>query len=205
MARLILGSSSVHRRHLLSRLRLGFETRSPDVDESAQPGEPPRQLAMRLADAKLDRICQSADVADAIIIGADQTASLNGRLLRKPGDRDTAVRQLLDCREETVTFYTACAVLNGPTGRRFRGIDRTRVRFLNLQRQRIERYVELERPYDCTGGFQAEGLGIALFESIESTDPTALLGLPLVWLCGVLRELGHDPLAPRRTAPASPG
>ena len=205
MARLILGSSSAHRRHLLSRLRIDFETRSPDVDESARPGEPAHELAIRLADAKLDRIFQSPDASDAVIIGADQTASLNGRLLRKPGDRDTAIRQLLECRGETVSFHTACVVLDGPTGRRFRGVDRTRVRFLNLERQRIERYVELERPYDCTGGFQAEGLGIALFESIESTDPTALLGLPLVWLCGVLRELGHDPLATRRATPTNPG
>ena len=198
MPRLILGSSSVHRRHLLGRLSIEFETLSPDADESAHPGESPRELAIRLASDKVDRICRCADVGDAVVIGADQTAALNGQLLRKPGDRDTAIRQLLDCQGRTVSFHTACEILDGSTGRRFRGIDRTLVHFLNLERPRIERYVDLERPYDCTGGFQAEGLGITLFESIESTDPTALLGLPLVWLCGVLREIGLDPLAPER-------
>ena len=195
----------MHRRHLLGRLHLDFDILSPDVDESARPGENARDLAIRLAGAKVDRICRSADVADAVVIGSDQTASANGRLLRKPGDRDTAVRQLMDCSGKTVSFHTACVVLDGPTGRRFEGIDRTRVRFLDLERPRVERYVDIERPYSCTGGFQAEGLGITLFESIESTDPTALLGLPLVWLCGVLREIGLDPLGPDRAGPASPG
>ena len=198
MPRLILGSSSVHRRQLLGRLHVGFETLSPDVDESARPGESPLELAIRLASDKVDRICRSADVGDAVVIGSDQTAALNGKLLRKPGDRDTAIRQLLDCQGQTVSFHTACEIFDGPTGRRFQGIDKTQVNFLDLERPRIERYVDLERPYDCTGGFQAEGLGITLFESIESTDPTALLGLPLVWLCGVLREVGLDPLAPER-------
>ena len=111
----------------------------------------------------------------------------------------------MDCAGKTVSFHTACVVLDGPTGRRFEGIDRTRVRFLDLERPRVERYVDIERPYSCTGGFQAEGLGITLFESIESTDPTALLGLPLVWLCGVLRKIGLDPLGPGRADPTNPG
>lgn len=208
MPRLILGSGSVHRRRLLSRLRLEFDVISPDADESARPGEHPREIAIRLAAAKVDRICRAVDVADAVVIGADQTAALDGRRLRKPGDRDTAIRQLLECRGRTVFFHTACEVLDGPTGQRFRGIDSTQVRFLQLEPARIERYVDIERPYDCTGGFQAEGLGIALFESIDSTDPTALPGLPLVWLCAVLRQVGLDPLAPVEPAPpaqASPG
>ena len=197
MPRLILGSSSVHRRHLLGRSS-EFEA-VPDVDESARPGESRAKLAIRLALAR-GRICRSTDVGDAVVIGADQTAALNGMRLRKPGDRDTAIRQLMDCQGQTVSFHTACEIVDGPTGRRFQGIDTTRVHFLDLQRPRIERYVDLEHPYDCTGGFQAEGLGITLFESIESTDPTALLGLPLVWLCGVLREIGLDPLEPDRAA-----
>ena len=200
MPRLILGSSSVHRRHLLGRLHVEFETLSPDVDESARPGESPRELAIRLASDKVDRICRSTDVGNAVVIGADQTAALNGMRLRKPGDRDTAIRQLMDCQGQTVSFHTACEIVDGPTGRRFQGIDTTLVHFLDLDRPRIERYVDLEHPYDCTGGFQAEGLGITLFESIESTDPTALLGLPLVWVCGVLREIGLDPLEPDRAA-----
>ncbi len=204
MPRLILGSSSVHRRHLLRRLHVDFETLSPNVDESVRPGEHARDLAVRLAAAKLERIRRIADVDDAVVISADQTADTDGRLLRKPGDRRTAIRQLMDCQGRTAAFHTACVVLDGPTGRRFEATDRTCVNFLCLERPRIERYVDIERPFDCTGGFQAEGLGITLFESIESTDPTALLGLPLVWLCGVLREVGLDPLGPEPPGGASP-
>ena len=205
MPRLILGSGSTHRRRLIDRLRLEVLTRAPGVDETAKPGESAHALAVRLAEAKAERIARSTDAADAVVIGADQAAALDGRLLGKPGDRTTAVRQLLACRGATVSFHTACMVLDGRTGRRFQGIDHTRVRFLHLDRRKIERYVELERPYDCAGGFRAEGLGITLFESIESKDPTALLGLPLIWLCTVLRELGLDPLEPPRTTPTYQG
>ena len=205
MPRLILGSSSVHRRRLLARLRLDVETCVPDVDESAEAGETARELALRLADAKAERVTRAVGDTDTVIIGADQAAALNGRLLRKPGDRSTAIGQLLECRGATVSFHTACVVRDERTHRYFQGVDHTRVRFLDLDRGQIERYVELERPFDCAGGFKAEGLGIALFESIESTDPTALLGLPLIWLCAVLREIGLDPLDPAGTSPAHRG
>ncbi len=211
MPRLILGSSSVHRRRLLARLQLEFETRTPDVDESAEAGETARELALRLANTKAERVAQTLGDSDAVIIGSDQAAALNGRLLRKPGDRSTAIGQLLECQRATVSFHTACVVRDERTRRRFHGVDHTRVRFLDLDRRQIERYVELERPFDCAGGFKAEGLGISLFESIESTDPSALLGLPLIWLCTVLREIGLnplgpvDPLDPAGTSPAYPG
>ena len=208
MPRLILGSGSVHRRRLLARLRLDVETREPGVDESAKAGETARELALRLAEAKAERVARNLGDPGAVIIGADQTAAREGRLLRKPGDRNTAVEQLLDCRGAVVSFHTACVIRDERNGRRFTGLDQTRVHFAALDRGRIERYVDLERPFDCTGGFKAEGLGITLFESIESTDPTALLGLPLIWLCGVLREIGLDPLdpfGPAGTIPTYPG
>ena len=205
MRRLILGSASVHRRRLLGRLGLEPEVWPPDVDESARPGENARDMAMRLAMAKATAVARFHDADDAVIIGSDQTAVLGGRLLRKPGDRQNAIRQLLDCRGETVSFHTACVVVDASTGRHFEGIDDTRVHFRCVEQARIERYVDLEKPYDCAGAFKVEGLGIALFRSIDSTDPTALQGLPLIWLCEVLSDLGLDPLDPAQRAPTHPG
>ena len=204
MPRLILGSSSVHRRALLARLGLEVETCVPDVNESTAADESARELAIRLANAKADRVARIVDDPNAAIIGADQAAALDGQLLRKPGDRSTAIAQLLKCRGATVSFHTACVIRDERSRRRFQGVDHTRVNFLDLDRGQVERYVDLERPFDCAGGFKAEGLGITLFESIESTDPTALLGLPLIWLCTVLREIGVDPLDPAATIPAHP-
>ena len=133
---------------------------------------------------------------DSIIIGADQAAALDGELLRKPGDRTTALRQLMACQGRVVSFHTACTVIDQKSGRRLHGVDYTRVSFLTLDERRLERYIELEQPLDCAGGFKAEGLGIVLFDSIESTDPTALLGLPLIWLSRALRDLAVDALDP---------
>ena len=204
MPRLILGSTSRYRQQLLARLGLEVETRDPGVDEAAGRSEEAPKLAARLAHAKASNVAAATDLAEAIIIGADQVAALDGQLLRKPGNRETAIRQLMTCQGKIVSFHTACAVIDQRSGQRWEGIDHTRVSFLTLDKPRLERYIELEQAYDCAGGFKAEGLGIALFESIESTDPTALLGLPLIWLCGVLRNLGLNPLDPPRKDSANP-
>lgn len=151
-------------------------------------------LAVRLATAKAYSVTDSDDAAAEIIIGADQVAALDGNLLRKPGDHETALLQLADCQGKTAVFNTAVTVLETGSGRAIQGFDRTEVEFLELSHRQLNRYLELERPYDCAGGFKAEGLGISLFRSIRSKDPTALLGLPLVWLAQVLRDLDLDPL-----------
>jgi len=192
MSRLILASSSPHRRRLLERLGLEFETRPSDVDEQARPGEDGPALAARLANEKAERIAR--DAVDSIVIGADQVAELNGQLLGKPGDYATALKQLLACQGETALFHTAVTVVATARDQRWETLDRTRLRFWQLKETQLRRYLELEQPYDCAGGFKVEGLGITLFDAVESNDPTALVGLPLIWLTRVLRELGLDPL-----------
>ncbi len=194
MPRLILASASPYRRRLLERLGIPFDVRPADADESAVPGEDAPTLAARLATAKAQSIRTLNDDADEIIIGADQVAALDGELLRKPGDHDTALRQLSACQGETVMFSTATTVIDCNSGRQWYGLDSTAVVFLKLSQAHLSRYLELEQPYDCAGGFKAEGLGISLFRSIRSEDPTALLGLPLIWLTQVLRDLELDPL-----------
>lgn len=188
--RLILASTSRYRRELLSRLGMPFETESPDVPELAVPGEAPAAMARRLALAKARAIRAS----DALVIGSDQVASLDGRLLRKPGDATTARQQLEACQGRSVTFDTAVAIVDTRTGATLEHLDRTAVLFASLDTAALERYVELEKPLDCAGSFKSEGLGVALFERIESTDPTALIGLPLIWVARALRSLGADPL-----------
>jgi septum formation protein len=188
--RLILASTSPHRRKLLARLGLPFDVVRPRVDESARPGEPPGELAARLASLK----SASTHIPDAIVIGSDQVAALDGRVLRKPGTTDRAVEQLMLCQGRVVEFHTAVTLVYRRSGARLSETDLTRVHFRKLEQSAIERYVAAEQPLDCAGGFKAEGLGIALFESIESNDPTGLIGLPLIWLSGALRSLGLDPL-----------
>jgi septum formation protein len=193
MKRLILASTSSYKRGLLERLALTFEARDPAIDERAEPGEAPRALAARLALAKAGAAAGPGIVA----IGADQVPALGKEILRKPGDHATAVAQLLACSNRTVLFYTAVAVVDSDAGRTWETVDVTEVDFATLDTERVERYLSIERPYDCSGGFKAEGLGIALFEAIRSRDPTALIGLPLIWLAATLRKAGFDPLAPR--------
>ncbi len=194
MPRLILASASPHRRALLARLGVPFEVRPAATDESAVAGEDAPTLAARLATAKAQSVRVSSHAADEVILGADQVAALNGELLRKPGDHRTALRQLSACQGETVVFSTATTVIDCHSGSQWHGLDRTEVTFLKLSQAHLSRYLELEQPYDCAGGFKAEGLGIALFRTIRSTDPTALLGLPLIWLTQILRDLELDPL-----------
>jgi len=189
---LILASTSRYRRELLSRLGLPFETRSPDAPELAIEGEAPAAMAARLALAK----ARGIDATHAVVIGSDQVASLDGQLLRKPGDHVTAVRQLEACQGRTVTFDTAVALIDTRTGATLQHVDRTEVRFATLETAALDRYVQREQPLDCAGSFKSEGLGVALFERIDSSDPTALIGLPLIWVARALRELGVDPLGP---------
>jgi septum formation protein len=188
----ILASTSPYRRELLARIVPAFGTVSPQVDESAQSGEPPVALAIRLARAKAAAV--AALNPGAIVIGSDQVADLDGEALGKPGDAPRATEQLRRCSGRTIAFHTAVCVVP-PDGVRHEASDLTRVRFRTLAGTEIAAYVERERPFDCAGSFKAEGLGIALFEAIESSDPTALIGLPLIATCRLLRAAGFDPLA----------
>ncbi|RZA17457.1 MAG: septum formation inhibitor Maf [Lysobacteraceae bacterium] len=186
--RLVLASTSRYRRELLERLRMPFDVARPDVDETALPGEPPRELAIRLAHAKALAVAhQRTDGAWAL--GSDQVAEVEGRALGKPGGRDAAIAQLRAMSGRVVRFHTALCLAHGD-GRTFAAIDLTEVHFRALDADEIGRYVDAEQPFDCAGSFKSEGLGIALFERIDNRDPTALVGLPLIATCGLLREAG---------------
>ena len=183
---LILASTSRYRRELLERLRLPFNIARPDVDESARPGEQAQALARRLAAAKATAI--AALQPDAWVIGADQVASLQGQPLGKPGNRETALAQLAAMSGCEVRFHTAVCLLRGEV--LLEEADTTVVSFRVLAAEEIARYVDADQPLDCSGSFKAEALGISLFERIESHDPTALVGLPLIALCRMLRQAG---------------
>jgi septum formation protein len=192
MPRLILASTSRYRQELLGRLRLPFEAVAPGVDEAPLPGEAPLARAARLAAAK----ARSVQSDDALVIGSDQVASLDGALLRKPGAAAGALRQLEAAQGKTVLFHTAVTVRDAGSGAEWSHVDRTEVRFARLPRATLERYLELDTPFDCAGSFKSEGLGVALFERVDCADPTALIGLPLIWLAAALRSAGLDPLGP---------
>ena len=185
---LILGSTSPYRRELLSRLRLPFEVASPEVDETPQPGEGPSDLACRLALAKARAV--AARFPAAVVIGSDQVADLGGEPLGKPGTHERAVAQLHRMRGRTVIFQTAVAVVCRDTGFEQVALAPVRVRFRELADAEIESYLRAETPYDCAGSAKSEGLGIALLESIENDDPTALIGLPLIRTARLLRAAG---------------
>lgn len=185
---LILGSTSPYRRELLSRLRLPFETASPNVDETPTPGEAPRELALRLALAKAQEVAKRHP--DAIVIGSDQVADLNGHPLGKPGTHERAVAQLQQMRNQTVIFQTAVAVVCQTSGFAQTELAAIEVRFRDLSDAEIERYLRAEQPYDCAGSAKSEGLGIALLDAIVSDDPTALIGLPLIRTSRLLRAAG---------------
>lgn len=185
---LILGSTSAYRRELLQRLRLPFEVAAPDVDETPQPGERPPELARRLALAKAHAVAQRHPAA--IVIGSDQVADLGGEPLGKPGAHERAVEQLRRMRGRTVIFQTAVAVVCMETGFEQLDLAPVRVRFRDLGDTEIETYLRAETPYDCAGSAKSEGLGIALLESIESDDPTTLVGLPLIRTARMLRAAG---------------
>jgi septum formation protein len=188
MPELILASTSAYRRALLERLGIPFTALPPQTPEDALPGELPPDRALRLAIAKAQAIASRRP--DAVIIGSDQVAAVGSKILDKPGDAARCRAQLTAASGSSARFHTACAVIALQAGIRMVHIDTTTVFFRSLSGQEIERYVERERPFDCAGGFRVESLGISLFESIESHDPTALIGLPLIWLAGALRRAG---------------
>ncbi|MEQ1773058.1 MAG: Maf family nucleotide pyrophosphatase [Burkholderiales bacterium] len=183
---LILASSSVYRRSLLERLRIPFITCAPDIDEAPLADELPRDTALRLAMAKACAV--AATNPSALIVGSDQVADLNGKLLGKPGDHDSAVLQLRAMRGRSVIFHTALCLLNAATGRyQLENVPST-VQLRELSDAQIENYLRLEQPYDCAGSAKIESLGVALVHKIESDDPTALIGLPLMTLLSMLKH-----------------
>ena len=184
---LILASSSAPRRALMERLGVSFVTDSPDIDESRQPGEPPEALSLRLATAKATAVAARSPTS-AIIVGSDQVAWDGEAVLGKPGSIENALSQLEHCSERAVTFFTAWCVIHDGESRS--GLDRTEVEFRALTRPEIERYVQADEPLACAGAFKAESLGISLFRAIRSTDPTALIGLPLITVSAALRDFG---------------
>lgn len=185
---LILGSTSVYRRELLQRLRLPFEVVSPQVDETPLDGEAPQALAERLALAKANAVALLHP--RAIVIGSDQVADFEGEPLGKPGNHANAVRQLQRMRGRTVVFQTAVAVVCHESGFAGQALAQVKVGFRQLSDRAIEDYLQAEKPYDCAGSAKSEGLGIALLEVIDNQDPTALVGLPLIHTCRLLREAG---------------
>jgi septum formation protein len=190
---LILGSTSRYRRELLERLRLPFAVEAPQVDETPQPAEAPAALAMRLALAKARAV--AALHPQAVVIGSDQVADLDGQPVGKPGTHERATEQLRAMSGRAVVFQTAVAVVRRDTGYERTLLAPVNVRFRPLTDLEIEHYLRTEQPYDCAGSAKCETLGIALLEAIDSDDPTALVGLPLIRTCQLLREAGIDPLA----------
>jgi septum formation protein len=196
--RLILASTSRYRRELLARLRLPFDVESPDIDETPESGERPEALAQRLAVAKARAVARRD--ANAVVIGSDQIADLDGHCIGKPGNHERATGQLRAMSGRTVVFHTAIAVLCRARAYEGTAIVPVTVRFRTLSDAEIERYLRAEEPYDCAGSAKCETLGIALLEAIESDDPTALVGLPLIRTCDLLRHAGIDPLGPAASA-----
>jgi len=185
---LILGSTSRYRQELLSRLRIPFDVVAPEVDETPLSGESPLALAGRLALAKAYAVAKRQP--QAVVIGSDQVADLNGEPLGKPGTHARAVAQLQRMRGQTVTFQTAVAVVCQASGFEQMEVAQVRVRFRDLTDSEIELYLIAEQPYDCAGSAKSEGLGIALLETIDNDDPTALVGLPLIRTARMLRASG---------------
>ncbi|MFB0936768.1 MAG: Maf family nucleotide pyrophosphatase [Propionivibrio sp.] len=189
---LVLASTSPFRRDLLNRLGISFNTANPQTDESPLPGESPENTALRLSEAKARAVAHL--FPDALIIGSDQVAILDGQVYGKPGTHDNAVRQLQTMRGKTVNFYTGLCLLDAKTGAaQTRGVP-TLVTFRNLTDEEIENYLRREEPYNCAGAAKSEGLGIAIIARMQGDDPNALIGLPLIALCDLLREAGSPVL-----------
>lgn len=188
--RLVLASSSRYRKALLDRLGLPYASVSPDIDESALPGEIPDVTVRRLALSKAQRV--AADFPEALIIGSDQVAVLEGRVLGKPGNHDAAAAQLQAMSGSETLFHTALVLFDAASGRSDSAVVPTKVRMRTLSAAQIERYLRRDEPYDCAGSAKIEALGITLVESVHSSDPTALIGLPLIALTGMLQRAGIE-------------
>jgi septum formation protein len=187
---LILASTSRYRAGLLQRFGLAFETKNPAVDETERAGESPRARAFRLSEAKAEAV--AAQYPAAIVIGGDQVPATSTTILDKPGNEGNCREQLKLLSGSTAEFYTACTIRCLETGVRLSHVDTTAVKLRPLSDAEIDRYIARERPFDCAGGFKAEALGITLFERIDTEDPTAIVGLPLIWLAGALRAVGFQ-------------
>ena len=186
--KLVLASTSPYRRQLLERFGLRFSVAAPDVDETPLPGETPIDLANRLARAKAEVIAHRH--TNSVVIGSDQVAIFGREVIGKPGNPERCIEQLKMLSGQRLAFHTAVNVIQSDTGSNQSHLDITTVHFRKLTTEEIERYVARERPVNCAGAFKAEALGITLFERIESNDPTALIGLPLIWLASALRGSG---------------
>lgn len=186
--KLVLASTSQYRRELLERFGQRFIVAAPDTDEAPLPGETPVDLVNRLARAKAEAVARRHP--HSIVIGSDQLSVFGREIVGKPGNPERCVAQLRSFSGQRLTFHTAVHVIQSATGANEGHLDITTVHFRKLSDAEIERYVARERPVNCAGGFKAEGLGISLFERIESQDPTALIGLPLIWLSAALRRAG---------------
>ncbi len=186
---LVLASTSPYRQQLLNKLAIPFITANPDCDETPLENETPKQLVERLAKGK----AQSCEVDSAsLVIGSDQVCVINGKIIGKPLDRDTAIQQLTEQSGQTIEFFTGLALHNSKTNETDVKVDTFKVHFRNLTKQQIENYVDKEQPFFCAGSFKSEGLGIALFEQLEGKDPNTLVGLPLITLVDMLAEQGVD-------------
>jgi len=190
--KIVLGSSSPFRKQLLEKLQLKFDCFSPDIDESHLVNESPSQLVQRLSLAKAKEVAKQ--YPDALIIGSDQVAVHHEKILGKPGTHEKAVAQLTAFSGETVHFITGLCLYNPVTKQHQYHQDDTLVKFRNLKHTEIDQYLQIEEPYQCAGSFKSEGLGIALFHSIESQDPNALIGLPLIKLVQMLTKEGVNVL-----------
>lgn len=185
---LILASTSPYRRELLTRLGLSFETIAPETDETPLSGERPEETALRLSEAKAR--AAAAGLSDALVIGSDQVAVLDGVIYGKPGTHERAVEQLRTMRGRTVNFFTGLCLLNARTNTAHTVGVPTLVSFRDLSDAEIENYLRREKPYNCAGSAKSEGLGIAIIERMQGDDPNALIGLPLIALCSLLRKEG---------------
>lgn len=185
---IVLASSSRWRRALLERLLDDFQTLPPALDETPREAEPPAVLVRRLAREKAEAVARQR--RGALVIGSDQVAVLDGRVIGKPGSHERALEQLMQASGRTLTFLTAACVLDPARRQRHEHTDATEVRFRRFERRLAEHYLQRDEPYDCAGSFRVEGAGVVLFEHVRTDDPTALVGLPMIWLAARLAELG---------------
>jgi MAF protein len=188
MQQLVLGSTSPFRKALLEKLRIPFDTDKPNADETRLPGESPSDLVLRLAEAKAREVAGRHPAA--LVIGSDQVACVDGAILSKPGNRENAIAQLTASAGKTVTFYTGLCLFNSANEQKQTGVEPFSVHFRNLGPEQIERYVDLEQPFNCAGSFKSEELGITLFSSLQGRDPNSLIGLPLILLVEMLAAQG---------------